>query len=34
VTVESVLFPCVYAITYTGLLLGLAVFAFNRRELP
>lgn len=34
VTAEAILFPCVYAVTYTGLLLGLAVFAFNRRELP
>jgi ABC-type transport system involved in multi-copper enzyme maturation permease subunit len=34
VTAKAVLFPCVYAVTYTGLLLGLAVFVFNRRELP
>jgi dipeptide/tripeptide permease len=34
VTVKAVLFPCVYTVTYAGLLLGLAVFALNRRELP
>ena len=33
VSVKTVLFPCVYALTYTGLLLGLAVWTFNRREL-
>jgi Cu-processing system permease protein len=33
VTAASLLFPLVYVLTYTGLLLGLAVWLFNRREL-
>lgn len=30
----EVLFPLLYALVYTAILLGLAVFAFNRRQLP
>ena len=30
----DVLFPLLYAVIYTSILIGLAVFAFNRRELP
>jgi ABC-type transport system involved in multi-copper enzyme maturation permease subunit len=30
----AVLFPCLYFVTYTSILLGLAVWVFNRRELP
>jgi len=31
---EGLFLTVVYALTYTGILLGLAVFAFERRELP
>jgi ABC-type transport system involved in multi-copper enzyme maturation permease subunit len=34
VAAEALWFPVAYAVTYTGLLLGLAVWVFNRRELP
>jgi len=34
VTTEAVLLPFLYALTYTGILLTLAVWVFNRRQLP
>ena len=33
-TLDAMLLPTGYFVTYTGLLLGLAVWVFNRRELP
>jgi ABC-type transport system involved in multi-copper enzyme maturation permease subunit len=30
----DVLVAALYAVVYTAILLGLAVFAFNRRQLP
>lgn len=34
VTAKSLAFPVIYFVIYTSILLGLAVWAFNRRELP
>ncbi|WP_027714748.1 ABC transporter permease [Desulfuromonas sp. TF] len=34
ISFEGVSFAFLYALVYTGILLGLAVFAFGRRELP
>ena len=34
VSFKAVLFPFSYAVTYSGILLGVAIWAFNRRELP
>lgn len=34
VTAEAILLPLVYACSYGVLLLGLSIYAFNRRELP
>jgi ABC-type transport system involved in multi-copper enzyme maturation permease subunit len=34
VSAKAVLFPLLYSVTYGGILLGVAIWAFNRRELP
>jgi len=34
ITIEAILFPVCYAIIYGGIMLCLALWAFNRRELP
>jgi ABC-type transport system involved in multi-copper enzyme maturation permease subunit len=34
VSAQAVLFPLLYSFTYGGILLGLAIWVFNRRELP
>jgi len=34
VPLQGFLLTCVYAVVYSGILLGVAIFAFGRRELP
>lgn len=34
VLADAIIFPLAYAVTYSGVIVGLAVWAFNRRELP
>lgn len=34
VTAKAIIFPLLYSFTYGGILLGVAIWVFNRRELP
>jgi ABC-type transport system involved in multi-copper enzyme maturation permease subunit len=34
VSAKAIFFPLIYSFTYGGILLGLAIWVFNRRELP